>query len=381
MPIHATVRHENGVFAIESDIGYCISHEIADSANLDVTQTANFAAWALLPIGMTLGRDIVIENAGDSVTEKNARTLSEIWFSWLPQKFKPISVSFQSHKNVPPAITDEELVFFSGGIDSTYNLLKRMEDGKKQVLLTVDFGNTGPEQFSQLLSRTGALASAASDSRLIVRTNVFRIYKQLGIRPDIGHGFALASVGFLWDGILSGANIAADSARFQEPIWYPWGTNSVTNELFKSSSFGLDTSCLSLTRSQKIHELSENPAQLDSLVFCTNRKIQPKNCGTCSKCVRTKAMFLATAGHIPNIFVDSTWDGKFFKSIESKLRKERVYLIDIYMEAAKRGRTIPGLNAAFRKLVLDCEHSTDKTGFWPSIKKSFNKLMKPRFQN
>src|SRR5262249_33314352 len=50
---------------------------------------------------------------------------------------------------------------------------------------------------------------------------------------------------------------------------------------------------------------------LNSLAFCWNRKIQPENCGVCPKCLRTKMLFLAVTGLIPDIFqnqsIPSDW--------------------------------------------------------------------------
>lgn len=375
MPIHARVQHENNVFTIETDIDARISYEITDPGGLDVTKTANFAAWALLPIGMALGQDIVIDNAGDKTTERNAKALSEIWAYWLPHKLNPITVSFKSNQDVPRANTDEELFFYSGGIDSTYDLMKNLEEGGKHKLLTIDFMAAGPDQFDQLISKTRALASSASDTRLIVKTDIYRAYKRYGIRPGLGHGFALASVGFLWDGILPGAYISGGCASHQEFLWHPWGTNSIANEYFKSSSYSFSPSRMSLTRTQKVHELTKSPDKLDSLAFCINRKTQPRNCGTCSKCARTKAMFLVTEGHIPDIFIDNSWDADSFNIMELHSKKETLFLLEVYMEARKRNRAIPGLENSYRKLVLTPALRAEQSASNSSLKNRLRKLL------
>ena len=62
----------------------------------------------------------------------------------------------------------------------------------------------------------------------------------------------------------------------------------------------------------------------------------PDNCGTCRKCIRTKAMFLVSTGSIPEIFVDNSFNEVLAQQMARKF-SERVHLFDIYHCARNRG--------------------------------------------
>jgi 7-cyano-7-deazaguanine synthase in queuosine biosynthesis len=252
--------------------------------------------------------------------------------------------------------SDTDLVLFSGGVDSTFNLLKRFHDGKKQALLTIhglDYRTPDHKRFEELVSKTDAFARQVSTARLYVKTYIYNEYKKFDVQPDMGHGFALTAALFLWDGCFRDAEISADHSRYQEYVAYPWGTNSVTNDLFRSASLGLRTSRNEFTRAGKVRHLAADSTALHALSFCMEYSARPHNCGVCRKCVRTKAMFLAELRSIPDIFLDRTWDPKFFKLMNFQKRGDLLVFLDIYHEAMRNGSVdyVPGLKEKFKELV------------------------------
>ena len=115
----------------------------------------------------------------------------------------------------------------------------------------------------------------------------------------------------------------------QEYIVFPWGTNSITNELFSGSNFKLNNQNLDLTRIQKIEEIANNELVLNSIVFCSDSRFRPNNCGRCNKCIRTKMMFLIQTGYIPEIFIDNSFTEIHIKALDFKKRSEIAFIGDV----------------------------------------------------
>ncbi|HSF96151.1 MAG TPA: hypothetical protein VLA52_14090 [Thermohalobaculum sp.] len=290
------------------------------------------------------------------MAQENAARLIRIWSMWMPERFAPVSLRFaELTEAVEPGQEDRDLMLFSGGVDSSYNLLRRHDAGLKQTLLTVhglDYKVDDAARFADLLDQTRTFIEMTGSDRLTVKTNAYTEYRKFGMRGTLTHGFILASCLFLARNDFRAGEISADYSRIQEFLVFPYGANSITNPYFTSADFRMDTACLDLTRSQKMSRLLESPEAMASLSFCKNYSARPHNCGRCTKCMRTKLMFIAECGHVPEIFRDRSVSEKLVKVIDLRKRTERAFLLDL-VDAARRNDTmqlIPGLEKRFDSL-------------------------------
>ena len=89
--------------------------------------------------------------------------------------------------------------------------------------------------------------------------------------------------------------------------------------------------------------------------FCRKEAVLPANCGTCDKCVRTKAMFLAATGSVPKLFVDNSFDEALMLKLGLGGR-EPTQLLDLYAYAKERGVVdkVPGLS----HLIDECRRQS-----------------------
>jgi 7-cyano-7-deazaguanine synthase in queuosine biosynthesis len=275
----------------------------------------------------------------------------------MPSVFRPANIRFTSQAPTGRSLPGRDLLLFSGGVDSTYNLLRRHRAGLKQDLLTVhglDYRMGDDCRFENLIEKTNPIVQATGSSeRLLIRTSLFQAYQREKISHiGILHGFVLAACLFLVRSDFRSGEISADYSREQEPLVFPWGTNSITNKLFANSTFRMETACLDVTRSEKMQALSDSPEALSSLTFCRTYDVRPHNCGLCSKCIRTKAMFLATTGTIPAIFNELQLPPDPLALINLGSPSERAFFLDLASTAEARGTThlIPGLRQRFAKL-------------------------------
>lgn len=307
---------------------------------------ADFAVWFFLPIVMRTNQALHIRGIGTPATVKNAEAMSRVWQAWVPGSFCATRITFDHlvtrHEGPEPG---RSLCFYSGGIDSTYTLLKRLRSEMSQDLLTVhgmDYKVRDKEKFESFLKHTSAFANCASDTRILVETDASQLYKKFKINETyhhISHIFALAGVGFLHAKEYTDIIIAADRRLDQQFVRGYYGSNSATNFLFDDGTSRLVTDSDDVTRSEKMPLLLESEIALRSLTFCVDKSSRPLNCGVCSKCMRTKLMFLASTGVIPPIFKSDTVPEQWFRCFEYRYPKELSDLLDVIISAKRHGHT------------------------------------------
>lgn len=320
-------------------------------------ECADFAAWLLLPVAMRRGVDLVIEGAGSEDTVRNANRLAEIWAQWMPGHFTPVNVTFTRTWAGAPGATGGDLCFYSGGVDSTYGILRRFRSGARQSLLTVhglEYRHGDSARFADLLDKTRPFADLVASRRVLVRTDVKDLYRRYRANPkgiDVVHGFVLAAMGFLYSETFERAVLAADYRLDQQLAVHPWGTNSVTNPLFSDGTFTLHTEGEEVTRTEKCASLMDSPEALASLTFCVDYGARPHNCGRCQKCIRTKAMFLAATGRVPSVCRDMGLAADCLDAFDVSLKSQRVFFLDLYACALKTGQLdkIPGLETMYAR--------------------------------
>jgi hypothetical protein len=350
-----SIKHERGAVSVSSENSEIVFQY--DDSNIIDFDSAIFAAWAVLPIAMAEGHNVIIDGCGDPVAEQNAAQLSRIWSMWIPSKFAPITLSFSQRAEVRDVVREDmDLLLFSGGVDSCFNLLRRHDAGLRQGLLTIhglDYKSHDEKRFQELLRKTDPIAALTASERFVIKTNAYRNYKRLRLSSGLTHGFVLAACLFLAGKRFRSGEISADDSRFQEFLGFPWGTNSITNEYFASADYRMNTACLDVTRTQKMGQLIKSPEALASLSFCKTYSMRPNNCGVCRKCIRTKLMFLMECGEIPEIFSDSIIDSKSLNVINFKKNYDNLVILDL-IDYARRNNTLhlmPELEAKYQRVA------------------------------
>ena len=304
---------------------------------------SDFAVWFFLPIAMRLGRSLYIDGTGTLDSEKNAKKLSEIWESWLPYHFSSIKVKFKEAREKNN--TNGTLCFYSGGIDSTYSLLKRHKKGLGQDLITIhgmDYKVHDIKRFEELKEKTKPFSSMISGNHIFVTSDAYNLYRKHRVNPEgahVSHIFSLAGNTFLFSENYNEINIAADYRLDQQFITYPWGSNSVTNKYFSDGTTRLVTLDDDVTRCEKLPLVITSVEALASVSFCTDYKSRPLNCGVCSKCMRTKVMFFSSTGQIPDIYKDRSISDNWYKLFDLKSNSQKAFLLDILTTAKSNNRS------------------------------------------
>ncbi|MBE0494584.1 MAG: hypothetical protein IBX48_09620 [Thiomicrospira sp.] len=303
-------------------------------------ELVDFVTWLCLPIAMARKANLFIHGVGSAQAKINAEKLSDIWSSWLPERYSMIQVDYSVIENALSSGEKKSSLFcFSGGVDSTYSLLNAGFSTKPDLLtvLGMDYNAAMTEQFSDLCTKTENFISNYSGKRIVVKTNAYEVYKKYGIGGQLSHVFLLFGVGLMFAKNYEGLYLAADHSDFQQFEVFPAGSLYPSNRWFFVDNFKLHVHGEDTTRAEKVGQLAKNNTALNAISFCKNRKIRPLNCGVCSKCMRTKYMFLASVGYIPcEVFIDNKTLSKNLKfSTDPALN--RSYIQDAYRVAYRSG--------------------------------------------
>lgn len=327
-----------------------VFYEIS-GADLSPLTDHSFAVWHLLPGAMKQGSDIHIDGPVDPVVIANAREFSRIWELWEPHKFHEVSITASEEAVLPESKRRPQLVCFSGGIDSTHMLLRLGVQEERGTTLTVhgmEIDQQNIDQFGELLHWTDPLLEHLNYGRITVRTNA----------TQIGGGYhswalTLAGCTFMFRHAFERSVFASDFTAAEDFLTFPWGSNTVTNRLLAGTDYRLDSLCEDFSRVAKIGEIVSNPVASRTLSFCKRKVLRPKNCGTCSKCVRTKMMMAAVLGTVvEDSFTDPTLNRQLVYSVDISPSIERSFFISTYQMARANGTlsAIPGLAERFESL-------------------------------
>ena len=319
---------------------------VTDADASELSQTADFAVWFMLPIAMRSGSTLVINGRGSATTLSNARRISMIWSSWLPSYFRPVHVEFsQEHATAPdPRGGDKSLMFFSGGTDSTAALLREVAQGNRPDLLTIqgkDYGLKDTEKFESFIDKTDILSKKYGLRRIVLQTDINKLYRKVKVnnKPhNVAHIFSLNGSAFLFDRY-SKYLIAADQRIDHQYMRGPYGSNSSTNPYFSDGQRHLVTLDDDITRSEKLLCISRDREVLDGLSLCKNPEFRPENCGVCTKCVMAKVLFLAQSGAYPDIFRTNDLEDDWFTLFDFSSLQHRVHLSDAIYSAFENGYT------------------------------------------
>ena len=312
---------------------------------LATLQDHTFAAWLMLPWAMKTGEAIEIDGPVDSLAIKNIMQFSKAWELWEPKKFHPVKVIAASEPL--PTEKTEDFVFYSGGLDSTDMLLQLGKQAQPTTALTVqgfDYAPSADHQFTKLREQMAPLLEELNYKQVMLRIS----------RKSGGYhswGLQLASAGFLFSDHFRTGFFSADFNWEQDMAVFPRGSNHITNRYFEGENFQLLGLCEDRTRAMKAQTVARHPIAIKAASFCKRKEFRPRNCGTCSKCLRTKAMF-AVLDEKPDIFVDGSYDPSFFKSIDLNNKIERAFFVDLCQMAKENGKLdqIPEMKVIFERL-------------------------------
>ena len=322
----------------------------------------DFAVWALTPLAMLRNVDLRLEGRVSERAIASAELISDIWEKWRPAIFHRVWVTADETFTERKA-SDRTLAFFSGGVDSTHSAVRAFhENGEKSDFLSLhgmDYRYEDQENFDSLMSKTRAFTDAYYGKAHVIRTTLGQVYFRHFYLEEIRRSYSMymmMACASFYNGY-GRYRVAADNRLDQQYWCHPYGNSTGTNRLIKSAHADLETMDDDVVRSDKIRYLHDIGFDLTTLSVCPDKSFQPGNCGVCGKCIRTKVMFQATTGQVPDIFPDRTIPGDWAKHVDLSEKCKAIYMLDMLsaIEDAGDPLAFPGYQAARAKYLAKCE--------------------------
>ena len=279
--LRATVRFESTAAA-----AFDLEYVVRGGRPEWLVPTGDPFVAALLHLAMARGEGLRIDGGVSPRLLSRLPTIMDIYQAWKPAlaRVDVVATDVAAPRSAAPSCG----LFFSGGVDSFYSLLKNDEGGEERIShLVLVFGFDiklhNRALFEQLASRAAEVAQRAGKQLVIVETNVRSLSD--GIASwDLYHGGPMAGVGLalggLWHRVL-----VASSYAYQE--LHPWGSHPLLDSRWSTERVAVVHDGCEATRLEKVRRISTSDLALTSLRVCWENEDTQYNCGRCEKCLRT----------------------------------------------------------------------------------------------
>ena len=247
------------------------------------------ATDALLPLvlipAMKLGSPVRLPGPVCRQLLDGARRFQEIFSNWYPE-FRPVPIHAETVERTAPEPDARGVgVFFSGGLDSSYSLVKHR--GELTHALFVHGCDIPLENTAYCEKTLVRLRETAASFGLIlveVETDLLRFSDPLCHWGYHYHGAALAAMAMMFSGALRKVFIASSTSYLRI---VPWGSSLVTDPLWTTPLLEVVYDGAEQERLGKIEAVAGFPVVLRNLRVCFETPEHGYNCGRCEKCYRT----------------------------------------------------------------------------------------------
>jgi len=210
----------------------------------------------------------------------NLETICDIYAAWIDGHKVPLN--FEISSNIANAASGVSL-FFSGGVDSSYSLIKHQEEIDNLILVHgFDVPVVDTEAFALAETRVRETARLFDKRLIVVRTNLRE--EQPHIREGWGmyHGAALATVALALAPSHGKVYIASSTSY---PFLHPWGSHPLLDPLWSTEAVKIVHDG-GETRMNKLRVVIQYPEVLSRLRVCWENP-RSYNCGLCGTCIKT----------------------------------------------------------------------------------------------
>ena len=332
-----------GIVERESGETFEVWYEVPSELETDLSESSNPWLVAMLPHALPTGETIVSDIPADAALLENLKGLIAVWCEWYPQYLPPTI-----RAPVAPLILDtspnpKSAVFFSGGVDSWFTVLRHAPEresaaiGRVDDLITVhgfDIPLDARNEFEKLHATLARGAQALDRPLIVVRTNLRR-NGSLWVKGWgwLTNGAGLASVALIlekrYGKVLIGSSYPYGSL-------FPWGSHPMTDCLFSTRALAVKQDGASFNRTEKTALVARHAIALAHLHVCWKNGAA-SNCGICPKCIRTMATLqllgaYETANPFPVTFRQEQLAGLYIAT-----RSEEAFIKEIHALATRVG--------------------------------------------
>lgn len=243
------------------------------------------APWCALE-GRTLH---VPPPAPDSAFLDNVREATALMGSWWGHDpLRLVLPAATAGRQAPVRLPDATALFFSGGIDSFYSLVRNPDVGLLVFLVGFDVRLHNNDVWQAIVRAHRALAAERGLRFITLATNL-RDHPVLGrMRWGRYHGVLLAAASHL---LRNEASRWIVSSSFQQDNLMPWGSHPDLDHLWSGGGIRIVHYGAEKWPDQKLAAMAGIGMVHSHLRVCYADPRAAGNCGRCEKCVRTRLMY------------------------------------------------------------------------------------------
>jgi len=210
----------------------------------------------------------------------NLKTIRDIYAAWIPGHTIPLNFECSSMVDSPASCVS---LFFSGGVDSFYSLIKHRDEIDNLILVHgFDIPLADTKAFALAEAQVRDVASFFGKRLIVVRTNLHFEQPDIPCSWGMYHGAALAAVALAL-APNHGKVYIASSYSYSD--LHAWGSHPLLDPLW-STEFVQIVHDGCETRINKLRALVKSPEALSRLRVCWENP-DNYNCCLCEKCIRT----------------------------------------------------------------------------------------------
>jgi hypothetical protein len=254
-----------------------------------------FLTVALLP-AMALGADIDLRDIPpiSPVLHQNIGLIQEIWTTWN-KRLRKVDIYCNVAENESPG--EGNATFFSGGIDALHAAITGGLPGERLVFINGFDFDADVSTFGNATRRVERLSTTLRMPLETVHTNWIWFTRQHKLARLTTFGSVLAAIGQL----LAPARMTIAASHSWDRL-APEGSHPLLDPLWSTGRTEIRHLGSNATRTEKTALIASQPDLLKDLWVCFD--YPDRNCGRCTKCVRTRAM-LRLVGAIGGPFPDA----------------------------------------------------------------------------
>jgi hypothetical protein len=254
---------------------------------------------ALLPLAVSLQEPLRLTVPVDPFLLEGCRAVLDVWKAWDPGR-EPVSIEVPAAAAEAPPGSGGTGLFFSGGVDSFYSLLRRNGPGADNTRPPVtdlilihgaDIPLANAEAFNRLRPRMAEVAGQLGVELVDIATNARETRWGRANWPMLSHAALLIAAGLVLEPRFARLLIASSAPYGQLE---PYGSHPITDPLFTTSRTRVIHDGADTDRPEKITYIGSHPAVLQHLRVCWIGR-NDTNCGRCPKCLNAM-MGLELAG-------------------------------------------------------------------------------------
>lgn len=256
-----------------------------------LSETANPWIAAFVTKAMLMGQNLKVNAPASKQLMSNIKTFQDIYNVWSSD-YKHIVVETLQNNEI--SLRQKYIgVFFSGGVDSFYTVLKNLnsdipsEEMMSHSILIhgFDIPLSNPDFFDVAFNNIQKAADELGLNIITCKTNIKELLCPKWEGWGMCYGQLLVSVAMGIEKSLS--KIYISSGRSYDFL-DPRGSHVLTDPLLSTESLKVVHDGAEATRAQKIlRQVAKSDIALKYLRVCYRNRFGMYNCGVCEKCIRT----------------------------------------------------------------------------------------------